>query len=333
MSSRKRQRAERTSGPARGGGKKYKNIIDIIFDHNIKYRLSKTPCFQLGNGTWLPSIQIGDVNGNSFIDLIPVDELQMRGTNTVAIVKFQSIQHGVVVLGKLLHSSDPESVVITHLSTIDGRCGVLSARVIEIPGVGNLTLMVEMAGDFNSPDFDSYLMHLSSENKLSVLQVVGISIYTQVRCLVEHKLLYTDLKPANVLYRLHGNKIETVLGDLGSCFIEEGGFRRFRRTVPCPLSTTLRKCVFYMTRRFILYLILRIGRGYKVIYTAPLFGLPSNTVYDERTSTLLTTLFEPDIPGIHDFIMYTDRMISQVTGSEDEELSPTVEEKQLPHFF
>ena len=60
------------------------------------------------------------------------------------------------------------------------------------------------------------IIELFKENDKLCRKVVKI-IGNIINCFFKNRLLYLDIKPANILYICNGNNVHLYLGDLGSC--------------------------------------------------------------------------------------------------------------------
>lgn len=104
--------------------------------------------------------------------------------------------------------NDEEIDILKMLNSKKIPCNIINTRLIPLPDGKHISIMDIMSGDLNK---------LRRKLKLDELFNIVKKIAIDLNCLNKHKLAYTDLKLANVLFKCYDKKyVSAVLGDLGS---------------------------------------------------------------------------------------------------------------------
>lgn len=152
-------------------------------------------------------------HGGDTITMIPQKTL---GQGSFGIVLLYGIDTpygpASVAVKILLREGDDEPDIINTMRTTGAqRCPVINARVINghVDGkVVTIVVMNAMSGTLQ--DLGPYIM--SRSGPLGVLK----KLIETAKCLLDHGYVYTDYKPANMLYLCEGNDVDIYYGDLGS---------------------------------------------------------------------------------------------------------------------
>ena len=91
-------------------------------------------------------------------------------------------------------------------------------------------LLEEMDGDVGKIDFiKQFSSYTNIDSKLAPIFVVEV-MRRQLMCMLENKIYYSDVKPANFLYKRVGQQCQFKFGDLGSIVPDNG---KHAYTYPC----------------------------------------------------------------------------------------------------
>ena len=155
------------------------------------------------------------------------------------VIKYTDRQNKVFLAAKFAKDKDEEEVS-NSLKNIG--CEVLKVKFckeIRQEDKFNYVFFTELADG----DLQSWVKKYPRGIPLETLNNVLTSIWKQLNCLLQHGLLYTDLKISNILFKcddpdyLGENNVRIILGDIGSLHYEKilNG-RRYLSTYP-PIET------------------------------------------------------------------------------------------------
>lgn len=176
-----------------------------------------------------------DYNINKFIvnneqlDLVP--EYTKRDGSYGQVSKYNDTRGNFYVLKKFtgeLATRDfqKESKIIDELNYLKMYTSDINNCVVngwnysyENDAVGKCPYIVMECLDGSLPDYFMNIKHYDETRKQTIQKNIFVKVMTMMSTLIEHKIIYTDLKKENILYRNNNNETtDFKLGDFGSFY-------------------------------------------------------------------------------------------------------------------
>ena len=151
-------------------------------------------------------------------------EQALCGSNGIVTIFTSRINDVLVELAFKFHTDIREYDTIQVLSSV--KCEQIDAQSILLYGDPNyhIYLLDEDGNVTDDPDlfyltvmpkYDASLDQLQIFDRILAVHITE-HVYDTVSCLHKHGQFYFDIKPANILFKVHDDKVQITVGDLGS---------------------------------------------------------------------------------------------------------------------